>query len=149
MNRRILITLSFIIILLQCSGKRPENLGVANGKFSSCPDSPNCVSSQSIDKEHYVEPLHYEGTLTEAKEAIISVINSMERVNIVTTEEDYIHAEFTSALFRFVDDVEFHFDDINKTIHLKSASRIGRSDLGVNRKRIESIRTKFIDMNTL
>lgn len=129
-------------------GTRTANLGVTNGKLSPCLDSSNCVSSQSTDKAHRVEPLWYEGTLTEARKRLISMINSMNRARIVTVERDYIHAEFTTALFRFVDDVEFYFDDANKTIHLRSASRIGYYDLGVNRKRIENIRARFINSTT-
>jgi uncharacterized protein (DUF1499 family) len=144
--RGFLLILACLAILPQCSGSRPANLGVTNGILSPCPSSPNCVSSQSPDKEHYVAPLRYEGTLTEARETLFSVIKSMDRARIVTDKGSYIHAEFTSALFRFVDDVEFYFDDANKTIHLRSASRVGYSDFGANRKRIENIRTRFMNL---
>lgn len=92
--------------------------------------------------------MRYEGTLAEAREKLISVINSINRVRIITLQGDYIHAEFISALFRFVDDVEFYFDDANKTIHLRSASRVGYYDLGVNRRRIENIRGRFVNLIT-
>ena len=71
------------------------------------------------------------------------VIGAMPRSKIVTADERYIHAEFSSGLFRFVDDVEFLIDPDTKTIHFRSASRVGRSDLGVNRKRMEEIRQRF------
>ncbi len=145
MKKGFLLILACTGFLFACSAGRPATLGVMNGNLAPCPDSPNCVSSQSNDKKHYVKPLRYEEELTEAKERLISVITSMKRVKIVTDEEEYLHAEFTSMLFRFVDDVEFYFDDANKTIHLRSASRIGYSDLGVNRKRVETIRTRFMD----
>lgn len=137
--------LASTIFLFSCSGSRPTNLGLNKGNLTPCPDSPNCVSSQSQDKHHYVAPLSYEGELANAKEKLLSVLTSMKRVNIVTNEATYIHAEFTSALFRFVDDVEFFCDDATKTIHVRSASRVGYSDLGVNRKRVEEIRTRFIE----
>ena len=132
-----------VLFLTSCSGNRPENLGVTDGRFVPCPGSPNCVSSQSADEEHYIDPLVYEGTMTEAHEKLLAVLHSMKRARIVTQQDLYIHAEFTSGLFRFVDDVEFFFDDEHNTIHVRSASRVGYSDLGANRKRIERIRDEF------
>jgi uncharacterized protein (DUF1499 family) len=128
------------LILVQRSGTRPAGPGIVDGKLRPCPASPNCVSSLSPDKAHYVDPLRYQDTRAEAKERLREVIASFPRARLVTIGDNYIHCEFTSALFRFVDDVEFHFDDAAKTIHLRSASRMGYSDLGVNRRRIEKIR---------
>jgi uncharacterized protein (DUF1499 family) len=88
--------------------------------------------------------LTYNGTVEEAREKLISVLNSMKRSDIVTAENDYMHATFTSFLFRFVDDVEFSFDDEKKIINVRSASRTGYSDLGVNRRRVEEIRKRFM-----
>ena len=136
------------MILLRCSGAGPPNLGVVNGKLCACPDSPNCISSQTTDKKRYTEPLHYQDILAEARGRLVSVIDSMARMRIVTIKEDYIHAEYTSRLFRFVDDVEFYFDHDSRTIHLRSASRTGYSDLGANRKRVEIIRKKFVISKT-
>ena len=132
-----------IVLIIGCSAGRPANLGIANGKFSPCPDSPNCVSSQSKDKRHFIEPIRYKGDQQRARDRLIVVIQRMKRSKIETVRDDYIHAEFTSAILRFVDDVEFYFDDNTKTIHMRSASRIGYSDLGVNRKRLEEIRSMF------
>ena len=131
-------------VVFGCSASRPANPGMTDGKFQPCPDSPNCVSSQSPDKKHFIEPIHYEGTQQQAKERLMAVIQGMKRSKIVTVTDQYIHAEFTSAFFRFVDDVEFYFDDRAKTLHVRSASRIGRSDFGVNRKRIEELRSRFL-----
>ena len=136
------------VMLLRCSGGRPPSLGVVNGNLSECPNSPNCVSSQATDNKHYIEPLHYQGTLSEARSRLVSVIDSMSRTKIVTLKKDYIHVEFTSRLFRFVDDVEFYFDQDGKTVHLRSASRTGYYDIGANRKRIEAIRKKFDILKT-
>lgn len=131
------------LILLQCSGARTPGPGIADGKLRPCPVSPNCVSSQSPDKAHYVEPFRYQDAVAEARQRLLTVISSFPRTRIVTLLDNYIHCEFTSALFRFVDDVEFYFDEDVQTIHVRSASRVGYSDLGVNRKRIEQIREKF------
>ena len=118
-------------------------LGAMNGALSPCPGPPNCVSSQSNDKRHAIEPLRYEGALREARERVLAVLDSMPRVTVVTIKEDYIHAEFRSRLFGFVDDVEFSFDKDRKTIHLRSASRTGFYDFGTNRRRMERIRAQF------
>jgi uncharacterized protein (DUF1499 family) len=79
----------------------------------------------------------------EAKEELKRVILAMPRTNIVEETPGYVRAEFMSALWRFVDDVEFSFDDSAKLVHIRSASRLGKGDLGVNRKRLETIRAKL------
>ena len=135
--------LYLVVMMAGCSGTRPFPIGVTGGRLSACRASPNCVSSQSPDSKHAVEPLRYNGTAEQAKRMLIEALLGMKRVRIVTAEERYLHAEFTSALFRFVDDVEFLLDDGAKTIHVRSASRVGYSDLGVNRKRVEAIRSRF------
>ena len=122
------------------AGQRPTNLGVQSGKLAPCPQTPNCVSSQSQDPQHRIEPLSYNSKPTEAMAKLKTVIENQERTKIITETENYLYAEFTSALMGFVDDVEFLLDDSNKVIHVRSASRLGKSDLGVNRKRIETIR---------
>ena len=137
--------LALTFLLTACSVNEPTKTKATNDRLSPCPTSPNCVSSLSEDKSHYVEPLRYNGTLEEAREKLISVIHSMKRVEIITAEIDYIHATFKSALFGFVDDVEFSFDDQRKVIDVRSASRTGYSDLGVNRKRVEEIRKRFVN----
>ena len=148
MQIRVWLMVLCAMMLLRCSGDRPPNLGVVNGKLSACPNSPNCVSSQTTDKKRYVEPLRYQDTSAEARGRLVSLLDSMARTRIVTIKEDYIHAEFTSRIFRFVDDVELYFDHNGRTIHLRSASRTGYSDLGANRKRVEFIRTKFVMSTT-
>jgi uncharacterized protein (DUF1499 family) len=118
-------------------------MGLSSGRLAACPDSPNCVSSQSADPRHAIDPLRYEGTAQKARERLVKAISGMKRARIVMAEERYIHAEFTSAFFRFVDDVEFLLDDGTRTIHVRSASRVGYSDFGVNRRRVEEIRSRF------
>jgi uncharacterized protein (DUF1499 family) len=145
MNRRYLLMLALTFLLTACSTNQTLEANATNDRLSPCPKSPNCVSSLSEDESHYVAPLAYETTLEEAREKLISVINSMKRSEMVTAEVNYIHATFKSALFGFVDDVEFLFDDQRKVIDVRSASRTGYSDLGVNRKRVEEIRQKFVN----
>jgi len=106
----------------------------------SCPSSPNCVSTQAQDEGHSIAPFRYRKSRAEAKEALKEVIRSMPRTKLVEEDETYLHYEATSLLFRFVDDVEFLFDDDTKTIHFRSASRTGYGDLGVNRTRMEQVR---------
>jgi len=135
--------LCLVVMMVGCSGNRPSPVEVTGGRLAPCPDSPNCVSSQSPDKRQAIEPLRYEGAAEAAMQALIEVIREMKRTHIQTVQPRYIHAEFTSLLFRFVDDVEFLQDEAAKTIHVRSASRVGTSDLGVNRRRVERIRSRF------
>lgn len=127
------------------SGKRPATLGVKDGQLATCPSSPNCVSSQAdkADAEHYIEPIAYSGDAAGAIAQLKAVINGMERTQIIEASDDYIYAEFASSLMGFVDDVEFYADAANGVIQVRSASRLGQSDLGVNRKRIDAIRQQF------
>jgi uncharacterized protein (DUF1499 family) len=81
--------------------------------------------------------------MEEARDRLEQIVRAMPRTKVVRQEENYIRMECSSRLFRFVDDVEFWFDDANKVIHFRSASRKGYSDLGVNRKRVEQIREQF------
>ncbi|NJR40267.1 MAG: DUF1499 domain-containing protein [Leptolyngbyaceae cyanobacterium CSU_1_4] len=129
--------------LFSFSGKRPNTLGVKDGKLAACPGTPNCVSSQASDLEHRVEAIAYTTSASEALAKLKSVIESMERAAIVEESNHYLYAEFTSGLMGFVDDVEFYLDDAAKVIHIRSASRLGQSDLGMNRKRVEEIRAKW------
>ncbi|PLZ98192.1 hypothetical protein CEN50_12200 [Fischerella thermalis CCMEE 5268] len=125
------------------AGKRPSNLGVRDRKLAPCPNSPNCVSSQSTDAVHKIAPLTYTSSPEQALADIKSIIQSLPRTTIITETEDYLYAEFKSAMMGFVDDVEFYLDCNDNIIHVRSASRLGQSDLGVNRNRIETIRTKL------
>jgi uncharacterized protein (DUF1499 family) len=132
-----------LLAMLSIFSRKPDNLGVVNGRLADCPATANCVCTQCSDPEHHMEPLHFTGSPEEAMERLKTVIAVMPRSKIVTADERYIHAEFSSRVFRFVDDVEFLIDPASKTIHFRSASRVGRSDLGVNRQRMEEIRQKF------
>lgn len=126
--------------LAGCSGTIPDTLGVTGGKLPPCPDKPNCVVSHNYDETHHIAPLVYSGELSDAYSELLADIEKMPGSAIITKNERYIHAEFTSSLMRYVDDVEFYFDTENKQIELRSASRLGHSDMGVNRERIEALR---------
>jgi uncharacterized protein (DUF1499 family) len=116
------------------SWKRPGNLGVRDGKLAPCKRSPNCVSSQAnpTDAEHYIAPLH--GTM----DAVRRAVEAFSVEIIIENTETYLYAEFRSKLLRYVDDVEFFFD--GSVIHVRSCSRLGRRDFGVNRRRVEALR---------
>jgi uncharacterized protein (DUF1499 family) len=131
------------VLMVGCSGTRPSTLGVKEGRLAPCPNSPNCVSTQSTDEKHRIDPIAYATSMEEARKRLEKIVRAMPRTKVVRLEEDYMHLECRSKLFRFVDDVEFWFDDANKVIHCRSASRKGYSDLGVNRKRVEQIREPF------
>ncbi len=112
-------------------------------RLTPCPSSPNCVSSLSKDRKHAIEPLRYNDSRDEALNRLIGILDKLKRVRVTIAERDYIPAEFRSRIFGFVDDAEFLFSDEEKMVHVKSASRIGYSDLGANRKRIERLRRAF------
>jgi uncharacterized protein (DUF1499 family) len=135
--------LCLVVMTVGCSGARPSQFGLTGGRLAACPDSANCVSSQSADPRHAIDPLRYEGTAEKARKILIEAVSGMKRARIVVADERHLHAEFTSAFFRFVDDVDFLFDEGAKVIHVRSASRVGYSDLGVNRRRVEKIRSRF------
>ncbi|MFT6907625.1 MAG: hypothetical protein ACJAS1_004309 [Oleiphilaceae bacterium] len=145
MNDKILIILTSFLLLTGCTGKMPK-LGVETGQLVQCPTKPNCVNSQAKDNEHFIEPILSTKTQLQTKEQLLKILNDIKRSEIKVIESDYIRAEFISMVFRFVDDVEFYFPETTSKeiiIHVRSASRIGHSDFGVNRKRIEEIRKKF------
>lgn len=129
-----------VFFFTSCFASRPDTLGVTEGLFAVCPDSPNCVSTQAkkSDSEHRMEPIVYNGEASLIHQKIITTLESMERMTLITSEEFYIHAEFRSKIMRFVDDVEFYIDDEQKLIHFRSASRLGYSDMGVNRDRMNT-----------
>ena len=122
--------------------KRPGNLGVDKGRLAPCRESPNCVSSQAdpADAVHYVAPIAFAGSAGEAIAAVRAAVESLPRTRVVRESPGYLYAEFRSRLMGYVDDVEFAFDGAAGHIDVRSASRLGRRDFGVNRKRVETIR---------
>jgi uncharacterized protein (DUF1499 family) len=125
------------------SGTRPSDLGVTNGRLKPAPGSPNAVSSQAQDAAHAIAPLTYNSSRERAMDAVVRIIEATPRTRIVSRTQDYLYAEYQSALMGFVDDVEFWFEPNSKLVQVRSASRLGYSDFGVNRARIEEIRRKL------
>lgn len=127
------------------AGKRPTNLGVTDGRLAPPKKSPNCVSSQAdpSDAEHYIAPLKFSGSPEEAIAVLRKIVEGAERTLVVKHEGAYLQAEYQSKLMGFVDDVEFYASAKDGVVHVRSASRLGRRDFGVNRQRIESIRARF------
>jgi uncharacterized protein (DUF1499 family) len=123
--------------------KAPANLGVRDGKLAPCPNSPNCVSTQSQEARHMIAPIPYTTSLEQAKSKLMRTIRSMERSKIITDDPTYIHAEFRTKGIGYVDDVEFYLDQEAQVIHFRSSARLPYWDWGVNRERMEEIRSGF------
>jgi uncharacterized protein (DUF1499 family) len=113
-------------------------------RLKACPASPNCVlSTAAADEKHRVAPFPFTGSPAEALARVKAAALSFPRTAVVEEAPGYLKMTFTSALFRFVDDVEFEVDEAAKVVNVRSASRVGYSDLGANRKRVEAIRAKL------
>lgn len=127
------------------SWKRPENLGVKDGRLAPPKPTPNCVSSQAeaADEEHFIAPIPFKGDAPVAMAAVRAAVESMRDATVIRQEGGYLYAEYRTKLMRFVDDVEFLFDAKAGLIHVRSASRLGRRDFGVNRARVESLRARI------
>ena len=128
------------------AGTRPTNLGANLNQLTPCPSTPNCVNSQSTDSNHSIAPLTYNSSAQEAWANLKAAIANFNRAKIIQEADNYIYAEFTLPIVGFVDDVEFQLDEKAKVINVRSASRLGESDLGVNRQRVENIRSKFAQL---
>lgn len=128
--------------LLGCAGERPQNLGAKGGVLAACPASPNCVSSQASDEKHRIAPFVISGDPESAFNRLKQVLGRRSDTKIIGESPGYLRVELRTALF--VDDGEFLLDREDKLIQVRSASRIGYSDLGKNRKRMEDIRSQFV-----
>ena len=133
------------LILTSSSGAGGEGLGVTKGTFSPCPDSPNCVSTQSERKRYAMKPLPYLQTREASRERILNILKGIRRTKIVTLTESYIHMECRTAFLRFVDDVEFFLDETARVVHFRSASRRGYYDFGMNRRRMKEISENYLE----
>lgn len=132
------------LFLLSFSGRVPTNIGHVDGRLSQCPDSPNCVSTQTDQADKQMPPITFVSTANEATEKLkATVAKKFPRAKLVCENQNYLHYEFVSLIFRFVDDVEFLVNDDNKQIDFRSASRVGHSDMGANRKRMKTISTEM------
>lgn len=134
-----------LALLLSCAGEPPASLGLHGSTLSPCPASPNCVSSDASDPSHHVQPFELAIPAPEAWQIARSAVASLPRTVVVTQTSEYLHAECSSALFGFVDDLELQLRGPERRIAVRSASRLGYGDLGVNRARVEELRTLLVD----
>ncbi|ELK47597.1 DUF1499 domain-containing protein [Halobacillus sp. ACCC02827] len=118
-------------------------IGVKSGRLSACPDKPNCVSTQADQEEKRMSPLPFTRDLETSKKHIMNVLGDMDRTKVEIEEDHYIHTVVTTKVLKFKDDVEFYFDPDERVIHFRSASRVGYSDFGVNKKRMQEISKKY------
>ena len=145
-GRAIEISAGLSLLLLSACGLGGAELRGSDGKLQACDGGPHCVSSLSRDPEHHIEPFHYSGKREEARQALLRVLRNTPDAEVVTESPDYIHVEFTSPLMRYVDDVEFTLPSAENIIQVRSSSRIGYTDFGANRERIERLRLAFFQL---
>ena len=126
-------------------GSRPSTLGIRDGKLSGPKQTPNSVVSEGVDPASpaYVAPIVFTGDAKAALAKLGTVLQALDRVTIIKVEDGYLYAECRSKRMGFVDDFEARVDAVGGVIHVRSASRLGGSDMGVNRARVELIRAKF------
>ena len=125
-----------------------NDISSAGERLAPCPSSPNCVSTQAKEGYHAIPPIPYTGSREGVFEQLKAVLQKMKRSSIVSVSQDYLHAEFRTFL-GFVDDVEFYIDQEQQLIHMRSASRMGYWDFGVNRRRLEAIRVELNRLGSL
>jgi uncharacterized protein (DUF1499 family) len=153
----LIVIIALIVILLLAgrigllSGKQPQGLGVTDGKLKRLPRTPNCVSSQADlwkDSPQWeyarIEPLALQGDGPATMAKLARIIEAMPGAKLVERKSDYLYAQFTTAMMKYVDDVELWFDPQTHVVHVRSASRVGRKDFGVNRARVEAIREQLL-----
>ena len=139
-SRIIALALS-LLGLFGCAGERPDNLGAQDGLLVPCPRSPNCVSSQATDERHRIAPLTFADEPETAWARLRMVLTGRADATLIEEQPGYLRLELRTTLF--VDDAEFLLEPVNRVIHVRSASRLGYSDLGKNRSRMEEIRAQF------
>ena len=152
-SRKVLMGTAFVMMiltvgaaglfLLSITSQRPNNLGVRGGQLAACPASPNCVSTQAQDREHWIAPIAFDRNPDAVIDTLEEIVTQLPNTRVIEKSSHYLYVEFRSSFFRFVDDVEFSVERESGRIHFRSASRVGHSDLGVNRKRMELIRSLF------
>lgn len=136
------LLIGLVLVALSVSSRKPPTLGLLNGQLRACPATPNCVCSEQQGEAGFVQPLTYTATAEDAWRRLKQAI--VETGGVILSEPGgYLHARYTTPLMRFIDDVELRHDEQQHVIHIRSASRTGRSDFGANRKRVARIRTAF------
>lgn len=135
--------------IFACAGARPNNLGVKDGRLALCRPSPNCVSSDAEDAKHFVAAFQVALPMAEAWPRLREVVGALPRTEITGETSGYLHAQCRSAVFGFVDDLELHARPAQNLIAVRSAARLGYSDFGVNRRRVENLRALLLDRGVI
>lgn len=121
--------------------RRPAN--VNTGELAACPGSPNCVCTEATDRQHSIDPIPFSGSAAEAQATLVEILKALPKTDVITNRDGYVYAEARSPLMSFVDDMDFVVDADASVIRFRSAARLGKSDLGKNRERMELIREQF------
>lgn len=134
-----ILVLVVVAFLGMKNTRTPSGLGLVNGELAPVPKSPNAVSSQTDDPQKRVAPFPFKESLKSTRKAIKRALEAYGNITVQAEKENYLHAVSTTKWMRFKDDLEFFFDEKEKVVHFRSASRVGYSDLGVNRKRYREL----------
>ncbi len=142
---KILVVVLVLIALLVLSMtiknmKIPAGLGVNGGRLAPMPKSPNAVSSQTEDPEKRVDPFPFKANLADSVEAVLKALDSYGNITVIEKKQDYIHAVSTTPTMHYHDDIEFYFNQADGIVEFRSGSRIGHSDMGLNRERYEALK---------
>lgn len=136
------VAVSILSLQLAACGMGTASLRVPGGELAPCARD-HCVSSQEPGTKYFVEPLRYSGSREQARETLQRIVDGMPGAHVQTAAPDYLHATFTSRWMRYVDDLELLFPATDGLVQVRSSSRLGYSDFGVNRARVEALRTRF------
>ena len=139
------VSMLMMMTFVSCAGPKPENLGVKEGRLAPCPSSPNCVCSDDGGSRCGIAAIELVISPKQAWPIVVEVVYEMDRTTVIRDDEGYLHAEVASAIFGYVDDLELQLRAKQHEIAVRSASRMGWSDMGVNRRRVESIRKKLVE----
>ncbi len=141
MKKRNLI---LVILCVLMFGIKIDAIGVHNGKLMPCNGKWNCAITQTVDgQKPSTQPIYYTSSKKDARALLKKIILSFARVKIVSEADDYMHATFESGFWHFIDDVEFYLPNNAKVIQMRSASRKGKYDFGVNKRRLKKIKKMF------
>ena len=139
----LLLPLTMLVLIVK-NNITPTHLGATNGSLARLPRTPNAVSSQTSDIRKKVDPFPFNQNLTESKNSLKIIVQAFEGMNILSEGKNYIHVLSTSKTMRFHDDIEFFFDERSKVVHFRSVSRIGYSDMNINKKRYKRLRKEYM-----
>ena len=146
MIQRIIPALLLALLLTGCTDMPENNVDPATvTELASCPSSPNCVCSTDTEDSHHIDPLAVSGKPDAEWQTLRDILGADPSISIVASGDHYIRAEAQTRLMRFTDDVEFLLDREAGVINMRSASRVGYSDFGKNRRRLEGVRSAMHD----